>query len=62
MNLNLKMTVVRSKRRSYFLSLVFITKIYLQKGKQTNKQTTITKQNKQQKLHPRATPLTNAEQ
>ena len=26
MNLNLKMTVERSKRRSYFLSLVFITK------------------------------------
>ena len=26
MNSNLKMTVERSKRRSYFLSLVFITK------------------------------------
>ena len=26
MNLNLKMAVERSKRRSYFLSLVFITK------------------------------------
>ena len=26
MNLNLKMTVEQSKRRSYFLSLVFITK------------------------------------
>ena len=29
MNLNLKMTVERSKRRSYFLSLVFITKAFL---------------------------------
>ena len=28
MNLNLKMTVERSKRRSYFLSLVFITKCF----------------------------------
>ena len=28
MNLNLKMTVERSKRRSQFLSLVFITKCY----------------------------------
>ena len=27
-NLNLKMTVERSKRRSYFLSLVFITKCF----------------------------------
>ena len=27
MNLNLKMTVERSKRRSHFLSLVFITKL-----------------------------------
>ena len=27
MNLNLKMTVERSKRRSYFLSLVFTKKI-----------------------------------
>ena len=29
MNLNLKMTVERSKRLSYFLSLVFITKYFL---------------------------------
>ena len=29
MNLNLKMTVERSKRRSQFLSLVFITKCLL---------------------------------
>ena len=28
MNLNLKMTVERSKRRSQFLSLVFITKCF----------------------------------
>ena len=28
MNSNLKMTVERSKRRSYFLSLVFITKCF----------------------------------
>ena len=28
MNLNLKMTLERSKRRSYFLSLVFITKCF----------------------------------
>ena len=28
MNSNLKMTVERSKRRSYFISLVFITKYY----------------------------------
>ena len=28
MNCNLKMTVERSKRRSYFLSLVFITKCF----------------------------------
>ena len=28
MNLNLKMTVERSKRRSYFLSLIFITKCF----------------------------------
>ena len=28
MNLNLKMTVERSKRRSHFLSLVFITKCF----------------------------------
>ena len=28
MNLNLKMTVELSKRRSYFLSLVFITKCF----------------------------------
>ena len=28
MNLNLKMTVERSKRRSYFLSLVFITSCF----------------------------------
>ena len=28
MNLNLKMTVEQSKRRSYFLSLVFITKCF----------------------------------
>ena len=28
MNLNLKMTVERSKRRSQFLSLVFITKYF----------------------------------
>ena len=27
-NLNLRMTVERSKRRSYFLSLVFITKCF----------------------------------
>ena len=31
MNLNLKMTVERSKRRSYFLSLVFITKCFSKK-------------------------------
>ena len=29
MNLNLKMTVERSKRRSQFLSLVFITKCFI---------------------------------
>ena len=28
MNFNLRMTVERSKRRSYFLSLVFITKSF----------------------------------
>ena len=28
MNFNLRMTVERSKRRSYFLSLVFITKCF----------------------------------
>ena len=28
MNLNLRMTVERSKRRSYFLSLAFITKCF----------------------------------
>ena len=33
MNLNLKMTVERSKRRSYFLSLVFITKPFPSAGK-----------------------------
>ena len=35
MNLNLKMTVERSKRRSYFLSLVFITKRFTKKTLKT---------------------------
>ena len=43
MNLNLKMTVERSKRRSQFLSLVFITKCFnknllLQMGQSGGKQ------------------------
>ena len=33
MNLNLKMTVERSKRRSYFLSLVFVTKCFTKEEK-----------------------------
>ena len=36
MNLNLKMTVERSKRRSYFLSLIFITKCFNSKSRTIN--------------------------